>query len=377
MKNKHSIAFIFIDEIHHIFHFVTVAVELSKTNEVDILTFPGKHNFLRSSLAKLGGEQVKVIELKTYFFRTFTDWIKKRSIPRKGFWMKKNANFILHKYDALIFTDYTHHKLLKYRNIYGSKTKFLKFPHGAPGRSYSYNQELLDFDFQLIFGDFQYNQYKKKNLLGDYPIKAGYPKKNAVDKLTKSNLIFSNGRPVVIYNPHFSKPLSSWYTWGYDILDFFLKQDKFNLIFAPHINLFNKTGFENRKDFPEIYKQSKHIHIDLGSDKSVDMTYILQANIYLGDVSSQVYEFVLQPRPCLFLNPTKESYKNKLEFRFWQMGNVIESLPELDNNLNSIENHFRTYRPIQEKINKENFYTEEKSTASEIAAREINSFLSS
>ena len=48
------------------------------------------------------------------------------------------------------------------------------------------------------------------------------------------------------------------------------------------------------------------------------MTYTKQADIYLGDVSSQVYEFMLKPRPCIFFNPENINYKN------------IRSLTDLD-----------------------------------------------
>ncbi|MDT0293879.1 CDP-glycerol glycerophosphotransferase family protein [Mesonia ostreae] len=377
MRKKNRIGIMFLDEIHHVFHFITVAKELSKTNFVDILTYPGEHTFLKQSLLNIQADKVRVLELKTHFFRAFTDTLKNRDIPRKGFWVKKNAKKILTNYDALIFTDYTHHKFLKYRALYESTTKFLKFPHGAPGRSYSYNKELLDFDLQLIFGKFQYEEYKKKNLLGPHPITPGYPKIDAVTQLPKKKHLFNNDKITVVYNPHFSKPLSSWYSWGIHILDYFLAQNSYNLIFAPHINLFNKTGFEDKSNFPEIYTNAENIHIDLGSDNSVDMTYTLQADIYLGDVSSQVYEFIINPRPCIFLNSNQESYHNKLEFRFWQMGAVINEIEELDNRLKNSLQDFENYKDLQVKINQENFHKEKSKTASQLAAEEIDVFLNS
>ena len=42
--------------------------------------------------------------------------------------------------------------------------------------------------------------------------------------------------------------------------------------------------------------------VDLDSHRLNDMTYTNAADIYLGDVSSQVYEFSTQPRPCVFIN---------------------------------------------------------------------------
>ena len=68
-----KIGFIFLDEIHHIDHFITTAIELAKTNKVSILTFPSKHTYLRDSLKRLNGEDVILEELKTKSFRAFTD----------------------------------------------------------------------------------------------------------------------------------------------------------------------------------------------------------------------------------------------------------------------------------------------------------------
>ena len=39
------------------------------------------------------------------------------------------------------------------------------------------------------------------------------------------------------------------------------------------------------------------------------MAYTQRADIYLGDVSSQVYEFLLNPRPCVFLNPRRFDWR--------------------------------------------------------------------
>src|SRR3546814_2965461 len=44
------------------------------------------------------------------------------------------------------------------------------------------------------------------------------------------------------------------------------------------------------------------MHIDLGSERSIDMSYTGSADLYLGDVSSQVAEYLYRPRPCVFLN---------------------------------------------------------------------------
>ncbi|MEZ4858105.1 MAG: hypothetical protein R2781_04780 [Flavobacteriaceae bacterium] len=367
------IGFFHVDEIHHINHFISVAVELSKTNEVAILTYPGKHTYLYNCLSKFKDHKIKVIQLKTHWFRAVTDKLKNRDLPRKGFWMKKNKKFLLQNFDAVVFTDYFHHKLLNARGT--KKTpKFLKFPHGAPGRDYSYNKDQLDFDFQLLFGPFHYQQFKEKQLLGPHPVIIGYPKIDAVNLAERKNY-FNNDKPVVLYNPHFSPPHSSWHKMGLDILEYFYHQKEYNLIFAPHINLFKDKGGEDPGQIPKKYFESAHIYIDLGSEESVEMTYLNRASIFLGEVSSQVYEFVLKPRPCIFINTQKVAFKNNSNYRFWKLGEVIEEVHELENALQNAFLSFEKYKPIQEKITSENFYQEKGTTASQRAAKAINDYL--
>ncbi|SDB20522.1 CDP-Glycerol:Poly(glycerophosphate) glycerophosphotransferase [Flavobacteriaceae bacterium MAR_2010_188] len=370
--SRYKIAFLHLDEIHHINHFISVAIELSKEHDVEILTFPGKHDYLLSTLKNLNGKAVKVEQLPTMGFRALTDRLKGRELPRKGFWLKKNKNYILDTFDAVVFTDYFHHELFKSRKD-AKKPKFLKFAHGAPGRSYSFRKDQADFDFQLLYSDFQFQELKKRGLLGEHPVVVGYPK---VDSIVKTKIsFFKNDNPVVVYNPHFSQPLSSWHYWGQEILNFFLENKDFNLIFAPHINLFKHKGGLKPDLIDQKFYKPENIYIDLGSEKSVNMTYVNAADIYLGDVSSQVYEFIIKPRPCVFLNPTAADYKESIEFRFWKCGKVVSDLSNLSDALNKSQKDFNEFKTIQQKITDENFYTEENTTASERAALAIVEYL--
>ncbi len=374
MVRKHKIAFIFLDEIHHIYHFISIAVELSKKNQVHILTYPAKHELLYKLLANLSGGNVRVEKMQTYIFRAFTDKLKNRKLPRKGFWMKKHQNYILNNFDAVVFSDYYHHYLLKARGN-NTKPKFIIFQHGMPGRGYSYNKEILDFDFQLLYSSFHVEQLKQKKLLVKDWTVSGYPKLDVV-KNHNATPIFYNGKTTVLYNPHFDPELSSWYLMGLDVLEYFYHSKKYNLIFAPHINLFNKLGGDDASQILQKYYNSESIHIDLGSEKSVDMTYLNSADIYLGDVSSQVFEFIINPRPCIFLNPQEIKYKGKISYRFWQTGKVVNKIEKLPKALKKARKSFQEkYRKIQESMTAENFYLEEGSTASQRAATAITEYL--
>src|SRR3546814_14155415 len=94
--------------------------------------------------------------------------------------------------------------------------------------------------------------------------------------------------------PHFDEKLSSWLKYGKDIMSYFRDQDKFNLIFAPHIRILERISNEDIS-FIRSLSGYENILADLTSDRLFDMTYTRSADIYVGDVSSQVYEFIYEP----------------------------------------------------------------------------------
>jgi hypothetical protein len=140
-------------------------------------------------------------------------------------------------------------------------------------------------------------------------------------------------KPTVLYNPHPSPHLSSWYKHGRQVLEHFLNDDRYNLIFAPHVMLFHRpfvlTIDKLRIDRPGIIEQryldAPNIHIDLGSRASTDMTYTRAADLYLGDVSSQIYEFLHTQRPCLFINSHGVEHRGNPNYAHWQSGEVIDT----------------------------------------------------
>jgi CDP-glycerol glycerophosphotransferase (TagB/SpsB family) len=69
--------------------------------------------------------------------------------------------------------------------------------------------------------------------------------------------------------------------------------------------------------------------IDKASPYSSDMTYLRSSDIYLGDVSSQVYEFLETPRPCVFLDGHDTYWQNDLSYLHWTLGPVIRDVADL------------------------------------------------
>ena len=84
---------------------------------------------------------------------------------------------------------------------------------------------------------------------------------------------------------------------------------------------------EKRQEWERL-AQDNAIIVDLGSRRSIDMTYTLDADLYIGDVSSQVYEYLVRPRPCLFVNAHSVDWERNEDYAMWRLGEVVS--PDCD-----------------------------------------------
>ena len=100
-----------------------------------------------------------------------------------------------------------------------------------------------------------------------------------------------------------------------------------NLIVAPHVKLFRRRSARLRARLRALSDQS--ILVDPGSERSLDNSYTEAADIYVGDVSSQVVEFLARPRPCVFLNAHGAAWQDNLHYALWQLGEVIDDPAQL------------------------------------------------
>lgn len=237
--------------------------------------------------------------------------------------------------DALVVPEKTS---LMLKSRFGLKSlKIIHTRHGAGDRAIGFDKASGQFDLVLLSGEKIRDRLAEAGLLnpGGYAI-TGYPKFDVTARKEPPRL-FDNNRPTVVYNPHPSPALSSWYRMGPQILDWFAASDRYNLIFAPHIMLFAKRLTASLSPFalgwnnpprPDQYPRD-HMLIDIGSPASLDMTYTDAADIYLGDASSQIYEFIRRPRPCIFLNPRHLSWQGNRDFTHWSAGPVVETIDEL------------------------------------------------
>jgi len=364
-----KIGIVYFDDIHIIPHFLgpLIAMYNDPDMEVEILTYEGKHTFLKDLLYQNNIPFTIVKQLPTYTYRKITEKLKKRKIPSPLYLFKKHKNTLLNDYDALIFNDINHEYL--YHHKTGNTPKFVLLMHGAGDREYligkTYEKSIGKFDLITASGNKVHRFFSKMNLPKQTKVEiCGYQKFDIIQPDKKLKL-FDNNKPVVLYNPHFKPVLSSWYPYGEDILAFFYQNKDYNLIFAPHINLFNKKGFLSPQIIDTKYFKAPNIHIDLGTYHLVNMDYTLTADVYLGDVSSQIYEFMYQPRPAVFINTHQENWQNNPHYLHWKAGKVINNINRLDEVLATGSEWFKTYQKQQEALMQDTFLNLPKGKASE------------
>lgn len=258
--------------------------------------------------------------------------------------------------------------------------KFVHTRHGAGDRAVGFDKSSALFDLVLLSGQKIADRLQEAGLLRRHAI-VGYPKFDTVDLNARPDP-FGNGRPTVMYNPHPAPHLSSWYKWGAEVLEFFRRSQRYNLIFAPHVMLFRRKlhiGLDPvRASFtgtvPDALRGLPHVLIDEGSAKSVDMTHTLSADLYLGEASSQIYEFLARPRPCLFLDAHRSRWQGDANFAHWQAGPVLGDIRDLGSALDQAFASHAQYRPVQERLFSYSFDLTEVPSSTR-AARAILKFL--
>lgn len=255
--------------------------------------------------------------------------------------------------------------------------RFVFVPHGAGDRNVTYHPELAQFDYFLLSGQKVIDEMDQHGIARPEQCRLiGYAKFDVVGQRPPARL-FDNDRPTIVYNPHFDPKLSSWYRWGPAILEAVAaRPNHFNLIFAPHVMLFRKKLHISpeyrvarvRPEIPQAAREAPNIMIDIDSPKLFDMTYTRAADVYMGDVSSQVYEFLRDPGACYFLDAAGQGPG---AYQFWENGPVVADVDALMPALENWQAIARQYRPTQERLFAYTMDIDPKRTASQRGAEAI------
>ena len=251
-------------------------------------------------------------------------------------------NVFLRKSVAIVSTERTCLTLKRHWTKFRSRKHcpaFVCVPHGAGDRNVSFHPAFREFDLLMVSGQKVVDQMVDAGVsTPDRCRIIGYPKFDILRGRTPETF-FDNGKPTFLYNPHFDPHMSSWFDHGTDILEFFYQNaDRYNLIFAPHVMLFYKKVHispeyrvtRTRPDIDPKYYDAPNIRIDVDSARLFDMSYTLSADVYIGDVSSQVYEFLHRPRACFFIDTHSAAVPGAPpEYDFWNNGPVVRTAKQL------------------------------------------------
>lgn len=325
------ICFPYIAQSHQILHSLPIAMEMATAHpdvEVHVACANADNDEVIRSIARFYPDaKISYDRLNVPFILRQHMRLMRSNKPLKIPLLVLNKNYFS-TFDALVVPECTS---LLLKRIGLKKTKIIWTEHGAGDRQVGFEPYISKFDFVLISGEKQEKRMLELKLIrpGDYGFQ-GYPKFELVAKMAaKPPRLFDNGRPTILYNPHFEAKLSSWPLAGIKVLDFFARSTRYNLIFAPHLRLFYPPSPEKYILF-QRFMNLPHMHIDLGSVRSIDMSYTMAADIYLGDVSSQLAEFMQKPRPCLFLDPRHIDWQGDSNYLSWTLGPVIHGVNELE-----------------------------------------------
>ncbi len=226
------------DANHQIPHTIQIAAALAERGvDVEILTSSLEQRAVASAMLPATAA-VRFTTLEVGSVSRVADRMLHHVAPFRRIAILRENLSAFARLDALVVPETTS-TLLKTK--FGlSSLKLIYVPHGAGDGAAGFQAATKNFDLVLLSGHKVRDRMLSLGLITQqgHAI-VGYPKFDTVD-LTARPRYFDNDKPTVLYNPHFNPLLSSWYTVGERVLDWFAAQDELNLIFAPHVMLFKR-----------------------------------------------------------------------------------------------------------------------------------------
>ena len=350
---RQRICFLYIAQAHQVLHSLTVALELARHfPELEIeaaTTSQASYDYIEHLIPRLGGPAIRTRLLGPA-------WLRRGVTPPKVAMLAANLP-LLSRYDAIVTPERTTALVRKM----GLRRQLLVYTqHGAGDRGGPFEPRLAQFDLVFASGRKLFERMVGPGLVKpENCAVVGYPKFDLVDALAPARppRLFAQDLPVVIYNPHFDPDISSWPRLGARVLEAFAGDGRYNLIFAPHIRLFEGAG-GGALEALAPFRDHPRILLDLGGRAAIDMTYTSLADVYLGDSSSQVYEFIRTPRPCVFLNAHRVAWQGEENYLNWTFGPVLETAERLLDVIDGARRDLARWRPAQEAAFRYSFDTQ-------------------
>ncbi len=230
------------DQIHQVAHSLPIALALARSGFAGEIIAATTTARMATEVARLGAPLVGTriehvpLSLKPSSAR-ITRWLNPLAPAGKLLVYRDNLDFF-RSLDVLVVAEKTS---LILRRSYGlTRPLLVHTRHGAGDRAIGFDQRSAEFDHVLCSGaKIRDRLIRDVGMSPDAISVVGYPKFDMPRPQVQLPGL-STDRPTVLYNPHPSPKLSSWYRHGRNVLDFFVDNPAFQLIFAPHSMLFER-----------------------------------------------------------------------------------------------------------------------------------------
>ena len=367
-SNGKSVYFLFINGPHHVHHLIIPA-----------LTFASIQNQFKTVLVSGSAINTKIIKetKKSYPYAKFElieispplrykfRWYKKTKLYPPPYHAFKKIAYILRKSLAIVSTSHLIPQLAKKYRI--KRPIIFYLYHGVGTRAYSFEQSQGSFDYLLIPGQYYMDRLINEGICREEQLTiVGHPKFDWLNnKKINSVRLFNNNNPTFYYNPHWELKLSSFLKWQSIIINFFKKNNKYNLIFAPHPLIMHNSI---NRGYSLHNHNAENIITDYDSEKLLDGTYLKNSDVYIGDVSSMIIYWIrIKERPCIFINAHNINWKENESYTMWRCGSVIDNPKHLSNSIHSSLTN-KPFLDEQKKIKNHYIYNNKKESSSMLCA---------
>jgi len=323
------IYFCYNQSIHHIYHSLFIAIELSNIQndfEVQVLSTSSRASCIIE-------EELATVSNNVKFIKIHHPGYNKANFSVN--WFVFLCRLRMHKPAAVVVTDY-------FDNVFRQlllKTFWVYSCHGPENRGYTH-AHIKDYDLVILPGAGELKRIENRiGKINNYAI-TGYSKFDYLQYHKIGNLdLFKQEKPVILYNPHFDIMQSSFFDKGIELLDRLSKTGKYNIIFMPHPDLVRR--------YPELINKTETIaDVVVLRHQKINLDFMAVSSIYITDVSSAVFEWLVFDKPVIFFNSKKIDWKVKGIYPAWECGVVAE---DIQNMLDAVEGQLNNPLEFQEK----------------------------
>ena len=273
-----------------------------------------------------------------------------------------NPEYLISNYDALFMSDLWDRDVFKEKFFslekkYKKKLRNVHVPHGFSDKGF-YLRKAAKEDITLVYGqnmiDLFYhegvlNQLNQYVITGNYRYTYYKKHKKFFDELIEKEILshFKEKKKIIFYAPTWMdlEESSSFFDCASAVLDSL--PEAYNIIVKPHpqLELDNTTLY-----YQILGKYHKHPRIFFLTDFHLIYPILNIADIYLGDMSSIGYDFLVFNRPMFFLNKDNRNPKKDRRSYLFNCGidikkNQFSSLYDIiEANLHDDSKNFKNLR---------------------------------